>query len=188
MKKNVLFLLAALSLLLCGLPAKAGETHFPLPSEAPPCNLSAPSNLQYTQPSNYTVQFTWDPVPGAAGYRGVLTNLSNGSQSISVGVPTNFLFPVTPGDDYEFVVAAMCSLDPPETSNQRSQLNFRAKSIIIEVIVKFNQCTTGTLIYESSTTSNSVTYNWVNNQLYYFELTKIVPPTQPSGSPTYEHL
>ncbi|HRI61799.1 MAG TPA: T9SS type A sorting domain-containing protein, partial [Saprospiraceae bacterium] len=181
--KKIIYLFASCCLLLCSQTTQAGN--FDLLSAAAfpqPCTLSAPSNLQYTQPTSYTVHFTWDPVPGAAGYRSVLMNLSNGTQQATEASPADATFAVTPGDFYEFTVAAMCSLNPPETSSNRSQMNLMAQTIIIDLIAKFYGCTpTGAPIYYSFSSTNTFSYNWAQGVFYYFELGKFVlsNPRQP---------
>jgi|GEM_PF-6809605 len=185
MKKELLFLLFCCFLSLDGIFVKASPLSvIELP---PPCTLAAPANLQYTSIDPYTIQFTWDPVPGAVGYRSVLTNLSNGSQSISVGPPPNATYTVEPGDYYEFTVAAMCSLDPPETSNNRSSVQFRAPTIIIELVVKVSGCTpTGEPIFSSPASSDIFTHIWSADYDYYIELVRAIPPKIPTGFWTYE--
>lgn len=185
MKKKIIFLLTSCCLLLCGQILKANHAD-PLivAAETPLCTLAAPANLQFTPMAPNMVQFTWDTVSGAVGYRGVLTNLSNGTQTVNVGMPTNFNYAVNPGDHYEFVVAAICTLNPPESSKNSSQLRFMAPTIIIDLIVKVYGCIpTGTPIFSSNTSSNTVNYNWVQDQPYYFELTKYIPPKPKFGEP-----
>lgn len=173
MKLKVSFLFA--SCMLLGMLHAGIITPGPLPVSmaAPPCSLPAPSNLQYTQPDLYSVQFTWDPVVGAAGYRSVLVNLTSGSSQVSQLAPNNATFQITPGDNYSFTVAAMCSLSPPETSTNMSNITLTPEIIIIELIAQLQGCTPQNEVTDGNGSNGTVIdHNWSDGTQYFIELIK----------------
>lgn len=177
MPKKILFLLTCWCLFSAVLIAKANNTAPRSATDAsrPPCVLPAPGNIQYTQLTPTTVKFTFDTVPGAVAYRGVLVNVGNGAQAVMVGVADNFTFAVVPGNSYIFYVACMCSLDPPEYSLNVGQKPYSAPGIVIELILKVYGCVpTGVPFYSSNSPSATVQNTWVPNDFYYFEFWKYV--------------
>ena len=176
MKHKFILFLSVCFLLIGGPAIRANSTDAStiLPV-APPCNLPAPANLQYVQTTPYLIHFNWDSVPGAAGYRSVLTRLSNGSQQTTTTTPDNATFSVVPGESYHFMVAAACSFDPLSFSTEISETILTTETIIIELIVQREGCTPVELVPDNNPSPNVWGHNWVNGHDYYIELTKVTP-------------
>ncbi len=178
MQKKSTFLFLTFILLFCSATTKAANNDpETILAVAPPCNLPAPANLQYSQPTPYTVHFSWDSVPGAVGYRSVLINQSNGSQSTNFSAPSNSTYPVIPGDHYLFIVTAACSENPLELSPNTSQAEFQATYIIIDLIAGLEGCTpTGNPLKDVNPDPNvyQIQGDWELDKQYYIELTKML--------------
>lgn len=118
-----------LLLLLCGLFSSL----FSYAQVSPPCSLPAPTNIQFNQPTPFTLNVTWNAVPGAVAYLAILENLSGGGQQIAQPLVPSASFVVTPGHYYRFTVAAECSLNHP--SSNKAMKEHQAESIIVDMIV-----------------------------------------------------
>ena len=176
MKSKFLFLLV-LCCLLGSSPTLRANVTDPLTSiqPPPPCTLAAPANLQYTQVTPYSINFNWDTVPGAVGYRSVLTRLSNGTQQVQQNGPQNANFVVVPGEAYHFMVAAMCSLDPPEVSSEYSEMLLTTETIVIDLIVERQGCTPSNIVPDLNASPQIWGFNWQEGVDYYIELSKPNP-------------
>lgn len=180
MKHKSVFLLLC-CFLLAGSPVlHANSTDPSTAAPAVTCNLPAPGNIQYIQVTPYTIHFSWDTVPGAAGYRSVLTRVSNGAQQTNVGYSDNADFAVIPGEKYHFMVAAACSVDPPEFSPNIGEMLLTTQSIVIDLVVDYQNCTPSNTIYDNNPDPQIWGYPFEENQDYYLEFQKISPnnPTQ----------
>ena len=140
----------------------------------PPCNLPAPTNLQRTFLQPDVVQYTWNPVVGAAKYYAVLTNLTLGGMQVSQQpIGTSIIFSgLIANHQYQFTLAAMCT--GKEVSDNAVNDNFKAPGIIIDIIVEAQQgCETfndpvGN--YTPSPWSYICTYDWESGHDYWMKL------------------
>jgi hypothetical protein len=175
MQKLFLTLLACLLLGGAVVAGPGTPTNGPLVREAtPPCFLPAPTNVQRTFLQPDMVQYTWNPVVGAAKYYAVLTNLTLGGMQVSqqpIGTSITFTG-LIPNHQYMFTLAAMCT--GKDVSDNEVNDFFKAPGIVIDLIVEAQQgCNMFNAPVGDYNWSNGVytcTYEWEAGHQYWMKM------------------
>lgn len=176
MRKNAFFLLLFYFILPGSLPANAENPEPTLHSEAfVSCTLPAPGNLQRSFPNPVQVTYTWNSVPGAWGYRIVVTDMNSANFTIHTTPNTTITLNATPGHTYNVKFYSMCSDDPGDFSQQYAEDEFLMPGIVIELILENSGCGTVSGLVNNDSPTPATTFKkeggWGLNEDYFIKMT-----------------
>lgn len=129
-----------------------------VPPPAPP--TTAPTNVQVISVSFNTVDLSWDPVPGAVGYR-----LYRSGVSQNVGASNDTIAQVgglEPNSTYTFWVAAQKSSSSEATAPRSAPVSARTRVVVFTAPTApvVTSVTTTSARVTTTAVKNSTGYNW----------------------------